>query len=351
MLQFGVFPPPHGGVQSNIVAIRDYVRRIGIRCGVVNLTRHRRADSGDVFYPKTPFGVVSRMVRFPAQILHFHLGGKIMPRLLALYLLGSMLRGKKTVLTFHSGGYPDTPEGQAATSSGFAAFVFRRMDRIIAVNQAIQDLFRRFGVPAGRIRLIPPYSIPAEQGSPEMPPNLQHFLDARHPLLLTVGLLEPEYDLPLQIEALGRILDRHPTAGLLIAGAGSLHSQLEALIASKPYASNILLYGDMPHSLTLHLLRACGILLRTTLYDGDSVAVREALHFGTPVIASDNGMRPAGVKLIPKQDIEALQTAIETQLQQGRECTAGKPAGEENLEAVLQLYRELYRELSLSSEQ
>lgn len=336
-----MFPPPHGGVQSNIVAIRDYLRQRGIRCGVVNLTRNRRADSDDVFYPKTPFGVMSQMVRFPAEILHFHLGGNIMPRLLGLYLLGSMLPGKKTVLTFHSGGYPDTPEGQAATSSGFAAFVFRRMDRIVAVNRSIVDLFRRFGVPADKIRLILPYSVPAQEGTPEMPAHLQKFLAAHHPLLLTVGLLEPEYDLPLQINALGRILDCHPAAGLLIAGAGSLHCHLEALIASKPYASNILLYGDMPHSLTLHLIRACDILLRTTLYDGDSVAVREALHFGAPVIASDNGMRPAGVSLIPKQDIETLQRAIEVQLQQGGEPMVAVQSCEENLEAVLQLYASL----------
>ena len=35
------------------------------------------------------------------------------------------------------------------------------------------------------------------------------------------------------------------------------------------------------------------IFLRTTLYDGDSISVREALHLGVPVIASDNGMRQA----------------------------------------------------------
>jgi len=262
-----------------------------------------------------------------------------------------LLPGKSTVLTFHSGGYPDTPEGRAATSSGFAAFVFRRMDRVIAVNRAIADLFQRFGVSPEKIRLIPPYSVPAQHAPTEIPPHLQDFLDNHHPLLLTVGLLEPEYDLPLQIDVLGRILDRYPAAGLIVAGAGSLHSHLEALIASKPYASNILLYGDMPHALTLHLLRACGILLRTTLYDGDSVAVREALHFGTPVIASDNGMRPAGVSLIPKQDVEALRIAIETQLQRGRERTGAMPSGEENLEAVLQLYDELYRERSLTWKQ
>ena len=29
ILQFGVFPPPNGGVQTNVKAIRDYARQQG----------------------------------------------------------------------------------------------------------------------------------------------------------------------------------------------------------------------------------------------------------------------------------------------------------------------------------
>ena len=47
-------------------------------------------------------------------------------------------------------------------------------------------------------------------------------------LLLTVGLLEPEYDLPLQIDVLGQVRERYPEAGLIIAGSGSLEQLLRA---------------------------------------------------------------------------------------------------------------------------
>ena len=341
MLQFGVFPPPHGGVQTNVVAIRDYLREHGVRAGVVNLTRHRREDADVVFYPKTPFGVVSRMLTFPADILHFHLGGQIMPRLLGLYLAGSLMPGKKTVLTFHSGGYPTTPEGLAANARGLRALVFRRLDRIVAVNAAIVDLFRRFGVASEKIRLIAPHALPSRAPEVELPVALRSFLETHGPILLSVGLLEPEYDLALQIEVMGRVLAAHPNAGLVIAGAGSLENELRRQIAAQPYAENILLYGDMPYPITLNLIAGCDLLLRTTLYDGDSVSVREALHFGTPVIASDNGMRPPGVRLIPRSDLAALHAAIEAQLAAGRTAQAQTPANAENLEAMLRLYREL----------
>src|SRR5207253_5339724 len=73
--------------------------------------------------------------------------------------------------------------------------------------------------------------------------------------------------------------------------SSDLESELRTRIAAKPYRGHILLYGDLPHAVTLRAILKCDVLLRTTLYDGDSVSVREALYIGTPVIATDNGMR------------------------------------------------------------
>src|SRR5262249_37088939 len=152
---------------------------------------------------------------------------------------------------------------------------------------------------------------------------------------LTVGLLEPEYDLFLQIDVLGEILERHPNAGLLIAGSGSLEGKLREHIAGKAYRDHILLYGDMPHEVTLRATVECDLLLRTTLYDGDSVSVREALYLGTPVIATDNGMRPAGVHLIPVQDQGRLRDSILELLASPRPRVAAGD-GQENIRAVVQ---------------
>ena len=45
VLLFGPYPPPHGGVQTHLVALRDFLQRRNIECGVVNLTRFRQADA------------------------------------------------------------------------------------------------------------------------------------------------------------------------------------------------------------------------------------------------------------------------------------------------------------------
>jgi glycosyltransferase involved in cell wall biosynthesis len=83
------------------------------------------------------------------------------------------------------------------------------------------------------------------------------------------------------------------------------------------------------------------LMLRTTLYDGDALSVREALQLGTPVIATDNGMRPAGVRLIPKSDSQALLRAIEQVLQHPAEHKQRADHDESNLQAVFDFYRDL----------
>ena len=97
----------------------------------------------------------------------------------------------------------------------------------------------------------------------------------------------------------------------MIVGSGSLENDLKTAIASKKYADKIFLAGDVEHQITLHLIKKADILLRTTKFDGDAIAVREALFLETPVIATDNRMRPEGVNLIPIHDADALVKTIE----------------------------------------
>jgi glycosyltransferase involved in cell wall biosynthesis len=222
--------------------------------------------------------------------------------------------------------------------------VFRRFDRTIAVNAEIAAFFERIGVRRERIRLISPHSLPSSHArdSVELPPAVESFFRDHHPLLITVGLLEKEYDLSLQIAALGQVREKWPTAGLLIAGSGSLHDSLEKQIERQSYAEQILLYGDMPHAATLQAIARADVMLRTTWYDGDALSVREALHFGLPVIATDNGMRPEGVHLIPARDLEALLVAIEDVLRNPRErIQPAEQTEDANLLAVFELYEEL----------
>lgn len=355
VLQLGPFPPPHGGVEINLVAIRDFLRRKQIPCGVINLTRHRRIDADDVFYPQSSLQVLSLLLRSRARILHLHIGGDVSWRLLLLGLVCSLLPGKKTVLTLHSGGYPSSPAGRAARPMSFRGFLFRRFDGLIGVNQEIVEMFVRFGVPKTKTKLILPFAITSAPSDVQLPQAVETFLQKHDPLLLTVSGLESEYDIPLQIEALGVVIRHVPNCGLVICGGGSLAQNLRDDIRNRSFAAQVLLTGDLPHEVVLKLIARATLFLRTTKYDGDSIAVREALHFGVRTIVTDTGMRPAGVHLIPigsksalvQKVLELLRLNVEQPLVINEKSTAQ----EDNVAAVLRFYSELAENLPASNKE
>src|SRR5260370_18852405 len=120
----------------------------------------------------------------------------------------SRLPGRKTVLSFHSGGYPGSPAGRTAAPATLRGFVLRRLDGLIGVNAEIAALFVKFGVRPERIRTILPFSVQPPDCSLPLPDRLAAFLAAPTPALLTVAGLEPASDLPRQIDVIAEILQR-----------------------------------------------------------------------------------------------------------------------------------------------
>lgn len=344
VLQLGPYPPPYGGVQTNLVAIRSFLIKRGIPCAVINVTRHRKPDADEVYYPSGPAELLRLLARLQYDIVHQHFGGMLTNRILALSLACTLRPGAKSIMTFHSGGFPSTPEGQALGPNSSAGFVLRRFDGLIGVNAEIMSFFRKMKVPPHRARLISPYSFTIdEESAASFPASLAEFFAVHDPVLISAGQFEPEYDLPLQIDALAELRKKFPEAGLVLLGSGSIENDLRARIRSRSCADHILLPGDVPHAATMQAFSRSRILLRTTLYDGDAISVREALQVGTPVIATDNAMRPPGVVLIPKGDLPALLRAIEQQLEQPKQYREVRPADEGNLQLVLDFYQDLIR--------
>jgi glycogen synthase len=338
VVQLGPYPPPHGGVQTNLVAIREYLRARCIPCAVINITRHRREEGDEVYYPDSAWALIWDLFRHRYDIVHLHIGGIMPVRVLALALVCTSVPWAKAILTFHSGGYPSSSEGKAAKPRSLRGFVLRRFNFVIGVNQEIIDFYLQLGIPASRTRLIPPHSVVLTKIAGQLQEPITSFFAEHERILVSVCGLEPEYDVSRQIEVMAHITRRFPNTGLVIIGSGSLERSLREQIHATSYARNVLLCGDVPHDVTLRAIADSDVLLRTTLYDGDAISVREALYLGTPVIATDNGMRPGGVELSPIGDTEALAHAIQRRLHAGKTKRAFVLPDDENLAEVLKLY-------------
>src|SRR5204863_147900 len=103
------------------------------------------------------------------------------------------------------------------------------------------------------------------------------------------------------------------------------------------------LAGNVEHAVALHLINDADILLRTTLFDGDAISVREALFLATPVIATDTVERPDGVHLIGIGDKDGLMRQIKEVVAAGKEEHQKYPADSSNIAEVVDLYEYLVR--------
>ena len=341
ILQLGPYPPPHGGVQTNMLAIKDALPRSGHKCSIISITRSEAiGNEQHVYHPRNPFALLKLLFVLKYDILHLHIGGGIPLRILLLILTCTIVARGKSVMTLHSGGYA-VKTIEKARPRTFQGFVFRRLTRIIIVNSLMATMFNKFGVLPEKVRLIYPFVLDKPKEHVSIPEMFQVFLAKHEKVLLTVGLLESHYDLLMQIDVLERVLRKAPNTGLLIIGSGSMEAELVRAIASKSYSEHILLAGDTDRDVVLHLIHKCDALLRTTIFDGDAISIRESLYLGTAVIATDTGMRPEGVHLIPIADHHALERAIELELRNGKKRDISSEDGWENIREVVRLYEEL----------
>ena len=261
VLQLGPYPPPEGGISRNMLAIREELLAAGHQCSIIATSQTSDpVDEPGVYHPRSPVALLRLLARLEFDILHLHIGGKVTARVLSLAFACTFFAKGKSVLTLHSGAYPMSEAAQNASPTSIRGFILRRFRRLIAVNEQIADVFRRYGVPPTRIAVISPYALKQPDPNVEVPDDLAEFYRSHSPLLLAVGGLERDYDPLLQIEALGDVLKKHPKAGLMIVGDGSMRPEVEAAVAATGYAGNIMLAGNVEHSVVLHLIRDADIV-------------------------------------------------------------------------------------------
>ena len=328
-----------------MVAIHQRLQERGHRSFVVSLSRHRQTGIENVFFPRTALEVLRLLVSLPVNVAHFHIGGDITNRLAGLAAFLNALPGRRTVLSLHSGGYPASVPGSRPLRLKAILAVFRKFDALVGVNAELREFLASSGIAPSKTHLIEPFpSLTRLKAESAFQPALEAFCAAQKPLLVTVGLLEPEYDLPLQLAVLRQVRQVHPGVGLAIVGSGSLKDDLIRRIAAEPHNEHILLAGDVPHPATIELIRRADALLRTTLYDGDSISVREALQLATPVVATDNGMRPPGIFLAPIGDTDAVTRQVLNVLatpRPNRDTIDGARSEADGIDDMLALYESL----------
>jgi glycosyltransferase involved in cell wall biosynthesis len=212
----------------------------------------------------------------------------------------------------------------------------------------MMQMFRGFRVQERCLALIYPFNLGVPDPNVSLPSLFQAFFKHFNQVIVSVNLLEPEYDIDMQIEALGYVLQKNPDSGLLIIGGGEQEERLRGLLATKTFSDNILLAGEVDRKYVIHMVASADVMIRTTRYDGDAISIRESMFLGTPVVATDTGLRPAGVDVVPVGDAKILAEKICKILSDAEIGTVARRVdtlmpSNENIEIVVDLYDELHR--------
>lgn len=130
----------------------------------------------------------------------------------------------------------------------------------------------------------------------------------------TVARLDPVKDLGVAIRAVAAARRTVPQVLLAIAGDGPERAHLDAVVAEAGAADAVRWIGYTPAA--RHLLAGCDLYVNTSISEGISLTILEAMAAGLPVVATAVGGTPEVVQrdgtgvLVPARSAEALTTAI-----------------------------------------
>lgn len=136
-----------------------------------------------------------------------------------------------------------------------------------------------------------------------------------YPLLVATGRFVPQKNYDLMV----RVLATTPRIRLAIAGDGPLRGAAQALADDLGAKDRIHFLGSLAHDRVTDLLRAADGFIQTSLFEGQSNSVLEAMHEGMAIICSDIPMQRETVceedgrtaaMLVPLDEFEGWRNAV-----------------------------------------
>jgi glycosyltransferase involved in cell wall biosynthesis len=161
--------------------------------------------------------------------------------------------------------------------------VARGADLVLCVSPDLERRMRRAGARHVARAVVPaPAVAPAQQVSPDPAPGNWR------PVVLAVGRLAPQKGLGTLLEAAASWRDMSPMPRVVIAGEGPLLGQLRDQAASLGVDAEFLGYRDDVPA----LLAACDVFVLASSWEGQSLALQEALRAGAAIVATKVGGIP-----------------------------------------------------------
>ena len=323
-LEIANYPPPYDGWGTHTQFVVEEIRRRGHLCKVLKINENRQIKSTEYVDVQNGFDYLIKVIRFAASgyFINVHVNAES-PKgyLLALIaiVVGRLFLRKATV-TFH-GGLPQSffPASKSSFWYWRFKFLFAMASGILCDSDDIKRPIEHYGVSSAKIATAAGFSSQnLAYKKVNLGSEIEIFLQSHDPVIFCYVSFRPEYRLEVLREGMNLFRKRYPRAGYIWLGFPE-----KELLAVCGYISafasdekeSLLLLGNLSHDEFLTLLLRCTLKLRTPACDGVSASVLESLALGVPVVASENGRRPAGVITYAEMDAADMCRKLEYLLQ------------------------------------
>jgi glycosyltransferase involved in cell wall biosynthesis len=222
---------------------------------------------------------VYALLRHRCQMIHVHWA--IPTGLIGAWV--AFLSRKPLMVTIHGSDFR-LAMNQSSFLKKIFLYVCRRAKHLHCVSDGMKRELENLGINGGRLSAFP-MGIEAAFQSGE---GIQREgIDHRPTTILSNRNLLPIYNVSLFIRAIPLILREESKVKFLVAGDGPEKEELERQVKNLNIADSVHFLGRMPHDAMLNLLREIDIYVSTSLHDGTSVSLLEALGSGAFPVVTD----------------------------------------------------------------
>lgn len=169
-----------------------------------------------------------------------------------------------------------------------------RSDAVVTPSPSMRKKLLNYGVTTP-ISVIPTGIYPERYTRDCRPQLLQKFqIPDNRKLLLYVGRLAAEKNIPLLLESLKIIKGKYPAIHLLLVGSGPQEPDYRHWLAQNKLSDYVTFTGFLPKEETEKVFGACDIFTFPSLTDTQGIVVVEAMAAGTPPVAVE-ALGPADI--------------------------------------------------------